>query len=87
MASPTADTHALADWLLDLPAPLRLQLAAKMSEAYLDQEVFPPVGRRADIERAMKDLIAERGCDAADSTIRLRAKKIWRAIQLDEARN
>jgi hypothetical protein len=43
--------------------------------------------RQADIERAMKDLIAERGCDAADSTIRLRAKKIWRAIQLDEARN
>jgi hypothetical protein len=37
--------------------------------------------KQADIEGAMKDWITQQGYDAADSTIRSRAKKVWQAIQ------
>jgi hypothetical protein len=38
---------------------------------------------QADIERAMHDWITERGYEAADSTIRIRARKVWNAIKRD----
>ena len=38
---------------------------------------------QADIARAMQDWIAERGYEAADSTIRIRARKVWNAIKRD----
>ncbi len=38
---------------------------------------------QAEIERAMHDWITERGYEAADSTIRIRARKVWNAIKRD----
>jgi hypothetical protein len=38
---------------------------------------------QADIARAMQEWITERGFEAADSTIRIRARKVWNAIKRD----
>jgi hypothetical protein len=40
---------------------------------------------QADIVRAMQDWITERGCEAAESTIKLRARKLMDAIKRDTA--
>jgi hypothetical protein len=37
----------------------------------------------ADVARAMQAWMTERGHEAADSTVRVRARKIWNAIQQD----
>ena len=42
---------------------------------------------QADIERAMQEWITERGCEAADSTVRIRARKVWTAIKREAAEN
>jgi S-adenosylmethionine synthetase len=42
---------------------------------------------QADIGRAMQDWITERGYEAADSTIRIRTRKVWNAIKRDDAGN
>jgi hypothetical protein len=38
---------------------------------------------QADIARAMQEWITERGYEAADSTVRIRARKVWNTIQRD----
>jgi hypothetical protein len=38
---------------------------------------------QADIARVMQDWITEHGYDAAESTIKLRARKLWQAIKKD----
>ena len=38
---------------------------------------------QADFARAMQDWIMERGYEAADSTVRMRARKVWNAIKRD----
>jgi hypothetical protein len=38
---------------------------------------------QADVVRAMQVLMEERGHEAADSTVKLRARKVWNAIQKD----
>jgi len=45
----------------------------------------PPHKTQADIGRAMQDWIAEHGYDAAESTIKLRARKLMLAIKRDGA--
>jgi hypothetical protein len=37
----------------------------------------------ADVARAMQACMTERGHEAADSTVRERARKVWNAIQQD----
>jgi hypothetical protein len=36
---------------------------------------------QADVERAMQQWITDHGRDAADSTIRIRARKVWQTIK------
>lgn len=38
---------------------------------------------QADIQRAMQDWITQRGYSAAESTVRIRARKVWTAIKRD----
>lgn len=37
--------------------------------------------KQADVEQAMHQWITARGCEAATSTVRLRARKVWQAIR------
>jgi hypothetical protein len=66
-----------ADWWEDLLIDLSFR--------YFKGDLKPK--SQADIVRAMQEWITAHGCDAAESTVKLRAKKLLTAIQKDLAGN
>jgi hypothetical protein len=73
--APTVGGRPPADWWEDL----LIDLCFKHFHGDL------PHQKQADIVRVMQDWIAERGYDASESTIKLRARKLADAIKRDDA--
>jgi hypothetical protein len=69
--SPAAGGRPPADWWEDLLIEICFQ--------HFRGDLKPKV--QADIERAMQEWITTKGYEAASSTVRTRARKVWQAIK------